>query len=204
MEFWDLAEGQWSQKRLLLERDKVRKYADAARRNGTAGGRPKSLKNNDGENPAGSPGETQQKAPNPNPNPNPNKREDFACAKSLARARETLDADFEIFWSAYPHQVGKPAALAAYRAARSSGAPHDEIVEGARRYGRSKPPDRQWLNPSSFLVEQRWLDRPAPDPARTTLTVVNGVKSHAAHQQDRIREAVERRKANNPYFASRR
>lgn len=39
--------------------------------------------------------------------------------------------------------------------------------------------------------------------ASKPITVVNGAKTHAAHQQDRIREAVERRKASNPYFAGR-
>lgn len=71
MEFWTLADGFWTQKRLSSERDKVSKFAEVARRNGAHGGRPKSLKNNDGENPKGSVDETQSKAPNPNPNPIP-------------------------------------------------------------------------------------------------------------------------------------
>lgn len=83
MEFWTLTEGQWSQKRLLLERDKVRKFAEASRRNGTAGGRPKGLKNKRAENPAGSQEETQQKAPNPIPNP----KGDSTCVESSAHAR---------------------------------------------------------------------------------------------------------------------
>jgi uncharacterized protein YdaU (DUF1376 family) len=67
MEYWNLSDGFWTQKRLLLERDKVRKYAARSRVNGTYGGRPKSLKNNDGENPEGYSNITQTKAPNPNP-----------------------------------------------------------------------------------------------------------------------------------------
>jgi uncharacterized protein YdaU (DUF1376 family) len=67
MEYWNLSDGYWTQKRLLLERDKVRKYAARSRVNGTYGGRPKSLKNNDVENPEGYSDITQTKAPNPNP-----------------------------------------------------------------------------------------------------------------------------------------
>lgn len=195
MEFWDLTDGQWTQKRLLLERDKVRKYAEASRRNGAAGGRPKSLKTNGGGNPAGSPGETQQKAPNPNPNPNKSLQE-----SARAHTREGLEAEFEVFWSAYPHQVGKPAALEAYVSARSRGSPHDEIVEGARHYWRTKPPDRQWLNPSTFLAEQRWLDKPAPAPTGPSLTVVNGVKHHAPAKRT-LADELDRIKQTNPLLA---
>lgn len=68
MEFWLLDEGQWCQSRLSREREFVSKRAEVARHNGTHGGRPKRLKHNDPDNPAGSARATQQKAPNPNPN----------------------------------------------------------------------------------------------------------------------------------------
>lgn len=67
MEFWTLRDGFWTQKRLTQERDIVSKRADAARLNGKHGGRPKSLENNDPDNPTGSDSLTQRKAPNPNP-----------------------------------------------------------------------------------------------------------------------------------------
>ena len=67
MEFWTLREGFWTQKRLTQERDIVSKRADAARSNGKHGGRPKSLEDNEPDNPTGSRSLTQQKAPNPNP-----------------------------------------------------------------------------------------------------------------------------------------
>lgn len=41
MGFWTLADGAWSQKRLLKEREAVTKRAEAARSNGTVGGRSK-------------------------------------------------------------------------------------------------------------------------------------------------------------------
>ena len=67
MEFWSLGGGFWTQKRLTQERDIVSKRADAARSNGKHGGRPKSLEDNNPDNPTGSRSLTQQKAPNPNP-----------------------------------------------------------------------------------------------------------------------------------------
>ncbi|MBA1157784.1 YdaU family protein [Microvirga mediterraneensis] len=67
MEFWTFEEGFWTQKRLSKERSVVSKRAEVARDNGKHGGRPKSLENNEAQNPAGSSQVTQQKAPNPNP-----------------------------------------------------------------------------------------------------------------------------------------
>jgi len=69
MEFWTPESGTWIQRRLAKEREYVSKRAEVARYNGARGGRPKSLKANALENPAGSSWGTQQKAPNPNPNP---------------------------------------------------------------------------------------------------------------------------------------
>jgi len=69
MEFWTLEAGFWSQKRLSKEREFVSKRAEVNRKNGEQGGRPKSLKNNDLPNPAGSVRVSETKAPNPSPNP---------------------------------------------------------------------------------------------------------------------------------------
>ncbi|ARO57215.1 YdaU family protein [Methylorubrum extorquens] len=69
MEFWTLADGFWSQKRLSKEREFVSKRAEVNRRNGEQGGRPKSLKNNDAENPVGYERVSETKAPTPTPNP---------------------------------------------------------------------------------------------------------------------------------------
>lgn len=69
MAFWTLAEDQWSQSRLVREREYVSKRAEVARANGAKGGRPKPLNPNGSENPAGSTRVTQPKAPNPSPKP---------------------------------------------------------------------------------------------------------------------------------------
>jgi uncharacterized protein YdaU (DUF1376 family) len=69
MEFWTPESGTWTQRRLAREREYVSKRAEVARENGKHGGRPKRLKSQGSENPAGKLQVTQTKAPNPSPNP---------------------------------------------------------------------------------------------------------------------------------------
>jgi uncharacterized protein YdaU (DUF1376 family) len=80
------------------------------------------------------------------------------------RAREP--EGFAAFWEAYPHKVGRPRAAAAFAAALEH-ADADAILAGLRRYVAEKPADRPWLNPATFLGEQRWADQPAAvEPGR--------------------------------------
>lgn len=78
-------------------------------------------------------------------------------------ARDALRSEFEEFWTAWPNRVGKPKALAAFRAARKR-AELDAILSGVRRYVLTKPLDRPWLNPATFLNQDRWADQPAAPP----------------------------------------
>lgn len=70
--------------------------------------------------------------------------------------------DFDAFWDEWPNKVGKPAAVKAFKSAVRRGASLWEIQDGLRNYIRDKPPDRPWLNPATFLNQNRWEDRPAP------------------------------------------
>lgn len=69
--------------------------------------------------------------------------------------------EFAYFWEAWPNKVGKPAAVKALAAARKRGAPFAAIMDGVGNYIRDKPPDRPWLNPATFLNQNRWEDQPA-------------------------------------------
>lgn len=69
------------------------------------------------------------------------------------------------FWPNYPNRVGKRAAVAAFVAARQR-ASLAEIMDGLHRYKSDKPPDRPWLNPATFLNQDRWNDEPAPNPTK--------------------------------------
>jgi hypothetical protein len=72
-----------------------------------------------------------------------------------------LSSGFDAFWFDWPNKVGKPAALRAYRSVIARGATIEEILVGVQNYIRDKPPDRPWLNPATFLNQNRWEDRPA-------------------------------------------
>lgn len=67
----------------------------------------------------------------------------------------------EIFWSLYPNKVGKPKALAKLDLCRRRGVGFSDIMDGLAAYVRDKPPDRQWLNPETFINQERWADQPA-------------------------------------------
>lgn len=71
------------------------------------------------------------------------------------------NSDFTRFWEPYPHKVGKPAALRAFAsAAKKSAYSLQAILDGLNRYLANKPSDRPWLNPATFLNQERWNDRP--------------------------------------------
>lgn len=65
------------------------------------------------------------------------------------------------FWDRYPHKVGKPTALAKLEAVRKRGVSWSALMDGLDRYIAAKPPDRPWLNPATFLNQERWNDQPA-------------------------------------------
>lgn len=76
--------------------------------------------------------------------------------------RDGWPEDFrEQFWAKYPNRVAKPKALARLDNARKQGVSWQAIMAGLDRYLRSKPPDRAWLNPETFLNQERWGDQPA-------------------------------------------
>jgi hypothetical protein len=68
----------------------------------------------------------------------------------------------EQFWQAYPNKVGKPKALGKLDGIRKRGVVFSDIMDGLARYIRAKPNDRSWLNPETFLNQERWTDQPAP------------------------------------------
>lgn len=94
------------------------------------------------------------------------------CSLRSQRARET-DCAFADWWREYPNKVGKPDARKKYGVALAR-ASAGELLEGLRRYISTKPPDRQWCNPATWLHQERWRDEPALPPtdrgrARTSI-----------------------------------
>jgi hypothetical protein len=76
------------------------------------------------------------------------------------RQKETPSSvsDFDKFWQRYPHKIGKGAAKKAFKKAN---VPLDTIFAGLARYTATKPRDRPWCNPATWLNQERWQDQPA-------------------------------------------
>lgn len=122
-----------------------------AHENGSKGGRP-SKENNDLEKPEGLSDE--KLTTNYQPTTTNQQREETYVSSSKS--------EFPIFWAKFPNKVGKPDAAKKFATARKK-APMDQIMDGLDRYIRTKPPDRAWLHPSTFLTQERWADEPAPN-----------------------------------------
>lgn len=157
--------------------NRVRKAAE----NGSKGGRP-SNKNNDIPEPGGFSDEKLTI------NHQPSTITDAIASDAGARdepGKPGIEAEFRGWYADYPHKVGKGQAEKAYRTARRK-VTADELRDGLRRYIRTKPPDRQWCNPATWLNGERWADAPA-DTATT-----NGVRhDHASGKVGRKSAAID-------------
>jgi hypothetical protein len=76
--------------------------------------------------------------------------------QNIHSARE----NFSDWWEVYPHKIGKGAAEKSYLKSITK-ASHHELVEGVKRYISTKPPDRDYCNPATWLNQERWKDQPA-------------------------------------------
>lgn len=85
-----------------------------------------------------------------------------------ARSVDKLPSDyppqaFEIWYRDWPNKVQRgPAERAFERIRRDRVATFAQLCEGVRRYIATKPPDRNWQNPATWLNGKGWLDQPAP------------------------------------------
>ena len=84
--------------------------------------------------------------------------------------RAEMSDQFENFWKAYPHKVGKKAAEKKYWIVRRD-VSHETIMEGLAKYKESKEDWRAWCNPTTWLNQGRWEDEPA------TSRPVNGAEN---------------------------
>lgn len=72
--------------------------------------------------------------------------------------------EFDQFWQAFPNKVGKRAAEKSFIAARKR-VSFPDLMAGLAAYT-GKADDRHWCNPTTWLNQDRWLDRPSQQPAR--------------------------------------
>ena len=109
--------------------------------------------------PAGSASGSPNGPPNDVPHHSQEKVREGNKERNARDARSTFDAEF---WPKYPHKVGKPAALRSFgKLWRELHGDISSIIAGLERYCRSKPSDRPWLNPATFLNQRRFDDEPA-------------------------------------------
>jgi len=70
---------------------------------------------------------------------------------------------FDRWYAGYPHKVGVGVAKKAFaKVVASDTVAFDTLVKALADYVRTKPPDRNWCNPATWLNEKRWADEPAP------------------------------------------
>jgi len=71
----------------------------------------------------------------------------------------TPKGEFELFWSAYPHKVSKGHARKAFQAAIRK-VDLETMLAAINLYVATKPPDRPYCNPGTWLNGERWNDEP--------------------------------------------
>lgn len=77
----------------------------------------------------------------------------------VAKATKNAGA-FDDWYSRYPHKVQRGAAEKAFPKALKL-ASLQELIDGVERYVASKPSDRPYQNPATWLNGKGWLDQPA-------------------------------------------
>lgn len=137
----------------------------------------------------------------------------FSNARAPALIPDDWPADYrDRFWNTYPNKVGKPKALAKLDGCRKRGIVFAEIMAGLDLYIRTKPPDRAWLNPETFINQERWTDQPASTENGNTAYASRSPGSPGAQQsgsnailagvaaasERRARERQQRELSENP------
>lgn len=85
--------------------------------------------------------------------------------RSLALQDDWPPDAWDQFWQAFPNKVGKPVAMRKFDSARRRCPSWARFWAGVQRYV-NKTDDRPWLNPSTFLNQDRWDEAPAPRPVK--------------------------------------
>ena len=77
--------------------------------------------------------------------------------RDARESRLAVEKAFEEFWKIWPNKVEKKTALKAFEKALKA-ASLETILAGVKAYIAHKPPDRAWLNPTTWLNRERWND----------------------------------------------
>jgi hypothetical protein len=86
-------------------------------------------------------------------------REKDSLRESCARVPR---GSFERFWTIWPNPKSESKARAIFANLCRDEKTLDAIIAGVHLYIETKPYDRDWMNPITFLLQRRWEDEPAP------------------------------------------
>ena len=159
--FFTVEDGTWSNERLNKELQKVRSKSESRASAGAKGGASKALKYNNSD--VAIARDLSWHLPEPYISSEDKSSSDNARVKKskVKEARSEGDG-FPEWWEAFPNKVGKSAASKKYsQVVRSGKATPEILMAGIKSYISSKPSDRPWCNPLTWLNQGRWEDKPA-------------------------------------------
>ncbi|WP_169728329.1 DUF1376 domain-containing protein [Geminicoccus roseus] len=166
--FWRIEDGVWTQKKQRSVRERLGAISEKRAKAARQGREPKPLAEHEAA-PANEGANRQQAGPYPKPK---TKTKESPPTVPLPGDERVLDAEFEVWWQAYPRQIGRRATLEAYQRARAEvGA--EELVAAvkaaAARWKADKTQERYILHPANWLDQRRWQDG-APEAATAPAT----------------------------------
>jgi hypothetical protein len=82
------------------------------------------------------------------------------------------------FEKVYPVQRGMAAGLAALENVKGK-ISFEFLIAAIRKYEATKPPDREWLNPKTYIEQERWNDKPARTSGKHEPTSAEGAARRA-------------------------
>lgn len=112
--------------------------------------------------------------------------------------RDTNDAEFDQFWSAYPRKIGKGHARKAWEKAITK-TDTNTIIEATIKYRDDPQRDPEYTaHPSTWLNGERWHDEPTPTKQTGPVTVMDQYTEPCEHGDPRgIHKCALCRKAAN-------
>lgn len=161
MDFFEVEGGELTQNRLRKEIEKAASITQKRILSGRAGGEAKALKSKE-QGLANGLRSPKHRARVPEPD-SVLEVTTFPQEPRAVRADDGWPSDFKAqFWEAYPHKVGKQAAMLSLERVRKAGTVSwPDLIAGLKAYIASKPVDRPWCNPQTWLNQGRWEDQPA-------------------------------------------
>ncbi len=163
--FWRIEGGVWTQKKQRSVREKLGAISEKRAKAARQGREPKPLAEHEAAsaNEGASEGQT---GPYPKPK---TKTKESPPTVPLPGDERVSDAEFEIWWQAYPRQIGKRAALEAYQRARDEVTAEEllgAVKAAAARWKADGTQERYITHPANWLDQRRWEDQ-APEPKAT-------------------------------------